>query len=104
DVLLLDEPTNYLDTAHIEWFRGYLQNYPKAFILISHDTDFMNDVVGLIYHLQHKSLTRYVGDYNKFLEAYEMRHQQQYKAYEKQQKDIERMETFVKKNKARAST
>lgn len=104
DVLLLDEPTNYLDTAHIEWFSQYLKRYSKAFILISHDTAFMNDVVGLIYHLEHKTLTRYVGDYQQFLKAYEMRSQQHHKAYEKQQKDIERMETFVKKNKARAST
>lgn len=99
DVLLLDEPTNYLDTAHIEWFRQYLRSYQKAFILISHDTDFMNDVVGFIYHLEHKTLTRYVGDYKQFLEAYDMRSQQHRKAYEKQQKDIERMETFVKKIK-----
>lgn len=104
DVLLLDEPTNYLDTAHIEWLTSYLQNYPNAFILISHDTDFMNQVVGLIYHLEHKTLTRYVGNYTKFLEAYDMRRHQLYQAYEKQQEEIERMETFVKKNKARAST
>lgn len=104
DVLLLDEPTNYLDTAHIEWFTTYLQEYPNAFILISHDTDFMNEVVGLIYHLEHHTLTRYVGNYTKFLEAYDMRKRQIHSAYEKQQEEIERMETFVKKNKARAST
>ncbi|HEX7063680.1 MAG TPA: ATP-binding cassette domain-containing protein, partial [Bacillales bacterium] len=52
EVLLLDEPTNYLDTAHIEWLTAYLQEYPNAFILISHDTDFMNRIVGVIYHLE----------------------------------------------------
>ncbi|NBJ67923.1 MULTISPECIES: ATP-binding cassette domain-containing protein [Clostridia] len=58
DVLLLDEPTNYLDTAHIEWLTTYLQMYPNAFILITHDTTFLNDVAQIIYHLEHKRLTR----------------------------------------------
>lgn len=104
DVLLLDEPTNYLDTAHIEWLTAYLQEYPHAFILISHDTDFMNRVVGVIYHLEHQTLFRYVGNYTEFQAAYEMRKRQIYEAYERQQIEIEKLETYIQKNKARAST
>ena len=50
NVLLLDEPTNYLDVEHIDWLTQYLKQYPYAFILISHDTEFMNQVVDVIYH------------------------------------------------------
>ncbi|HET7577690.1 MAG TPA: ABC-F family ATP-binding cassette domain-containing protein [Bacillales bacterium] len=104
EVLLLDEPTNYLDTAHIEWLTGYLREYPHAFILISHDTDFMNQVVGVIYHLEHQMLIRYVGNYTQFQAAYEMRRRQIFEAYERQQQEIDKLETYIQKNKARAST
>lgn len=104
EVLLLDEPTNYLDTAHIEWLMAYLKEYPNAFILISHDTDFMNEVVGVIYHLEHQMLFRYVGNYKEFQAAYEMRKRQIFEAYDRQQQEIDKLETYIQKNKARAST
>ncbi|UUZ79232.1 ATP-binding cassette domain-containing protein [Paenibacillus sp. P26] len=75
-VLLLDEPTNYLDVEHIEWLTEYLQNYPYAFILISHDTEFMNKVVGVIYHLEFAKLTRYSANYEKFLQMADINKQQ----------------------------
>ena len=56
DILLLDEPTNYLDEAHIEWLKKYLQGYENAFILISHDIPFLNSVVNLIYHMDNRQL------------------------------------------------
>jgi ATPase subunit of ABC transporter with duplicated ATPase domains len=104
NVLLLDEPTNYLDVSHIEWLTNYLRNYPHSFILTSHDTGFMNEVVNIIYHLEHKLLTRYLGNYQKFLETYELRKQQSFLAYTRQQAEIKKLETYVQKNKARAST
>ena len=67
DILLLDEPTNYLDANHIVWLKRYLQEYENAFILISHDIPFLNDVVNLIYHMENQELNRYVGNYDKFL-------------------------------------
>ncbi|GAA0329969.1 ABC-F family ATP-binding cassette domain-containing protein [Bacillus carboniphilus] len=103
-VLLLDEPTNYLDYEHIEWLKDYLRNYPNSFILISHDTSFMNEVVNVIYHLEHKNLTRYIGNYQKFMETYEQRKQQIHLAYDRQQAEIEKLETYISKNKVRAST
>ncbi|QJC52028.1 ABC-F family ATP-binding cassette domain-containing protein [Paenibacillus albicereus] len=103
-VLLLDEPTNYLDEEHITWLAGYLRNYPNAFLLISHDTGFMNSVVSVIYHLEFARLTRYTGNYEKFLEMAELNKAQHLGAYEKQQDFIKKQEDFIQRNKARAST
>lgn len=104
DILLLDEPTNYLDEEHVDWLRRYLENYKNAFILISHDIPFLNSVTTLIYHLENKQLTRYVGDYNNFLRMYEVNKKLHEAAFEKQKAEISRLETFVAKNMARAST
>ena len=104
DILLLDEPTNYLDAEHIEWLKRYLNDYENAFILISHDVPFINSVVNLIYHMDNKQLNRYVGDYDKFMEVYEMKKAQQEAAYNKQQKEIAELKDFVARNKARVAT
>lgn len=103
-ILLLDEPTNYLDVEHIEWLKNYLQNYENAFILISHDMEFLNSVVNVIYHIEQAQLTRYTGNYEQFLAAYEVQRQQAIKAYERQQQEIGRMEDFIARNKARVAT
>lgn len=104
DILLLDEPTNYLDVEHIEWLKRYLNDYENAFILISHDVPFLNSVVNLIYHMENKRLDRYVGDYDKFMEVYEMKKAQLEAAYNKQQKEIADLKDFVARNKARVAT
>lgn len=104
DILLLDEPTNYLDVEHIEWLKRYLNEYENAFILISHDIPFINSVVNLIYHMDNKQLNRYVGDYDKFMEVYEMKKSQLEAAYNKQQKEIADLKDFVARNKARVAT
>ncbi|RNC63161.1 MAG: putative ABC transporter ATP-binding protein YbiT [Candidatus Dichloromethanomonas elyunquensis] len=104
DILLLDEPTNYLDEQHIEWLKRYLQEYENAFILISHDMSFLNNVINLIYHMDSQQLNRYVGDYDNFLNVYEAKKQQLESAYKKQQQEIAELEDFVARNKARVST
>ena len=104
DILLLDEPTNYLDAEHITWLTRYLQEYENAFILISHDIPFLNSVVNLIYHVEGQTLTRYVGDYDKFQEVYAMKKAQLEAAYNRQQKEIADLKDFVARNKARVST
>ena len=63
DILLLDEPTNYLDEEHINWLKRYLTEYENAFILISHDIPFLDEVVNIIYHMENQKLDRYVGNY-----------------------------------------
>lgn len=104
NVLLLDEPTNYLDVEHIEWLTRYLNDYPYAFMLISHDTEFMNKVVNVIYHLEFAKLTRYTANYDKFLEMADINKNQHIEAYEKQQEFIKKQEDFIQRNKARYST
>ena len=103
-ILILDEPTNNLDFEHIEWLKKYLLNYENAFILVSHDVNFMNDVVNVIYHVENTILTRYTGNYEQFLQLHELKKRQSLKAYEKQQKEVERLEDFIARNKARFST
>lgn len=106
DILLLDEPTNYLDAEHIEWLKKYLQDYENAFILISHDIPFLNSVINIVYHMDGNthSLERYVGDYDKFTEVYEVKKAQREAAYNKQQQEIAELKDFVARNKARVAT
>ncbi|MBQ1271759.1 MAG: ABC-F family ATP-binding cassette domain-containing protein [Clostridia bacterium] len=104
EILLLDEPTNYLDEDHIAWLKRYLQEYENAFILISHDIPFVNEVVNLIYHMENKKLTRYVGNYDRFREVYAVQKAQVEAAYERQQQEIRELKEFVNRNKARVAT
>lgn len=104
DILLLDEPTNYLDEEHIQWLKEYLLNYENAFILISHDMEFLNEVVNIIYHVENAHITRYVGDYNEFLRLYELGKKQLEAAYNKQQNEINELQDFIARNKARVAT
>ena len=104
DILLLDEPTNYLDEEHIAWLKRYLQEYESAFILISHDIPFLNEVVNIIYHMENQALDRYVGDYTHFEEVYAVKKAQLEAAYRRQQQEISELKDFVARNKARVAT
>ncbi len=103
-ILILDEPTNFLDVEHIQWLKNYLKNYESSFILVSHDIPFLNDVVNIVYHAENTKLTRYVGNYEMFTEMYELKKLQTQQAYERQQKEIDKLEDFIARNKARAAT
>ncbi len=103
-ILILDEPTNYLDEEHIVWLTKFLQNFENAFILVSHDIAFINNVVNVIYHIENCELTRYTGNYDKFQELYAIYKQQHNAAYERQQQEIDQLEDFIARNKARIST
>lgn len=104
DILLLDEPTNYLDAEHIAWLKRYLQEYENAFVLISHDIPFLNDVINIVYHVENQDLVRYAGDYDNFQSVYAMKKAQLEAAYERQQKEIADLQNFVNRNKARVAT
>lgn len=104
DILLLDEPTNYLDEEHIVWLKRYLIDYENAFILISHDIPFLNEVINIIYHMENQELNRYVGDYDHFEEVYAVKKAQLESAYKRQQQEINELKDFVARNKARVST
>lgn len=104
DLLLLDEPTNYLDREHIVWLTDYLTNYKNSFIVISHDTGFLNDIVNVIYHLQFASIKRYQGNYNTFLKLKDEEEKRYISEYRNQQEEIKRLEQFVRSNIVRAAT
>jgi ATPase subunit of ABC transporter with duplicated ATPase domains len=104
DLLLLDEPTNYLDTEHVEWLIGYLNNYKNSFIVISHDTGFLNRIVNVVYHLQFATLKRYPGNYDSFLKLKKAEEEKYISDYYRQQQEIAKLEQFIKSNIVRAST
>lgn len=104
DLLLLDEPTNYLDMEHVEWLTNYLNNYKNSFIVISHDTGFLNRIVNVVYHLQFAALKRYPGNYDSFLKLKKAEEEKYIADYYRQQQEIAKLEQFIKSNIVRAST
>ncbi|WP_424526753.1 ABC-F family ATP-binding cassette domain-containing protein [Spiroplasma endosymbiont of Glossina fuscipes fuscipes] len=104
DFLLLDEPTNFLDLEQVEWLARFLQNYEKAFLVVSHDIDFINKVAKVIYAIENLTINRYVGNYQQYLVLSELKNDQYDKAQKGQERLIKKLETYVAKNKARAST
>ena len=95
DLLMLDEPTNHLDLHSLIWLQGYLQNYPGAILLISHDREFLNQIVHHIVELEGGRVTRYTGNHEKYLVQREAAEAQRLAAYENQQKEIDRLMRFV---------
>lgn len=103
DLLLLDEPTNHLDLDAILWLESWLKSYPGTLMLISHDRDFLDEVVGNVVHVEQRKLTLYRGGYSAFERARAERLAQQQQAFEKQQAQREHMEDFIRRFKAKAS-
>ena len=91
DILLLDEPTNHLDITTIEWLEGYLKNYSKAVVIVSHDRMFLNKIVDKIYEIEYGSITEYSGNYDFFEKQKRVNYERQLKDYEFQQKEIKRL-------------
>lgn len=104
DFLLLDEPTNFLDTEQVNWLASFLQTYPYAFLLISHDQAFVNKVAHIIYAIENFNLVRYVGNFDHYLELKQLNQRQYLMEYQGQQKKIDKLQTYVNKNIARKST
>ena len=104
DLLILDEPTNHLDMENVAWLENYLSSYNGAIVIVSHDRYFIDEVVNVVYNLEFGKLKKYVGNYSNFLYQYEEDYEKNLKEYVSQQKDIKRLEEFVQKNIARAST
>src|SRR5947207_1098384 len=88
DLLLLDEPTNHLDLESLQWFQEYLRTYPGAIVMISHDREFLNQLVGSIVEIAHSKLVRYRGDWDSYIEQKAAREEQQLAAYKNQRKEI----------------
>ena len=104
DVLLMDEPTNFLDVAHIEWLAKYLKSFEKAFVVISHDEEFLREIGEVVYCLSNKEMIKYKMNYDMFLKEKELRDEQYKNAYENQQKFIKKTQDFIQRNIVRATT
>ena len=103
DLLLLDEPTNHLDLDAVIWLEGWLKAYRGTLILISHDRDFLDAVVGHTLHLDQERLTLYVGNYSAFERQRAERLAQQQSAYERQQREVAHIRGFVDRFRAKAT-
>jgi ATP-binding cassette subfamily F protein 3 len=103
DLLLLDEPTNHLDLDATMWLESWLQKYPGTLFLVSHDRDFLDQVVQVIVHLDRKKLTSYRGNYAAFERQKAERMAQHQVMYSKQQTEIAHIESFIRRFKAKAS-
>jgi len=102
-LLLLDEPTNHLDLESLVWFQNYLRDYPGAILMISHDREFLNQLVGSIVEIAHRRLNRYRGNWDKYVIEKAAREEQQLSAYKNQQKEIAALQEFADRFRAKAS-
>src|SRR6478752_7547243 len=103
DLLLLDEPTNHLDLESLVWFQSYLASYPGAILMISHDREFLNQLVGSIVEIAHRRLNRYRGNWDNYVEQKAAREEQQLAAYKNQQREIASLQLFADRFRAKAS-
>ncbi len=103
DLLLLDEPTNHLDLESLYWFQDYLQSYPGAILMISHDREFLNALVDSIVEIAHQKLNRYRGNWDRYVVEKVQRDEIQLAAYKNQQKEIASLQDFADRFRAKAS-
>jgi ATPase subunit of ABC transporter with duplicated ATPase domains len=104
DVLIMDEPTNFLDQSQVSWLSEYLIAYPKAFLVVSHDQEFLRKIANVVFVLENQTLTRYKGNYDYFLSQHQLDKEQYEKNYEAQQRYIKKEETFIAKHIVRATS
>ncbi len=104
EVLILDEPTNFLDKEHVEWLSEYLQTFKGAFIIVSHDFEFLDKVSTCICDIEFNTIKKYKGNYSSFLKQKGSLREEYIRQYEAQQKEIKKLEDYIAKNKVRAST
>ena len=100
DLLILDEPTNHLDLVSIEWLEEYLKKYNKAFLLVSHDRIFLDNVCNKIFEIENKKLYKYDGNFSSFIIQKEMILKGEIKRYEKEQEKIKKMEEYIDRFRA----
>lgn len=95
DILLLDEPTNHLDIETIEWLESYLESYPKAIVIVSHDRMFLDKIVNKVYEIEYGAITEYAGNFTAFEMQKRVNYEKQLKDYEYQQKEIKRLQAIA---------
>jgi ATP-binding cassette, subfamily F, member 3 len=103
DLLMLDEPTNHLDLLSLLWLQNYLKTYSGAVLLISHDRQFMDEIVETVHEIADRKLIAYTGNYSEFLRQREANYEQQAAAYKNQQKEIAALREFYDRFRSVAS-
>ncbi len=103
DVLLLDEPTNHLDINAVSWLENFIRSYENAVVMVSHDREFLDNTANIIYEIEHSKLTRYVGNYSKFVQTKTQNYESQLKAYEAQQREIADIKEFIERFRYKAT-
>ena len=103
DVLILDEPTNHLDIKAINWLEDYISNYKKAVLIVSHDRAFLDNTINIVYEIEHKKFTKYVGNYSKFLKTKQEKYESDLKHYEAQQREIADINAFIERFRYKAT-
>ncbi|MET1123130.1 ABC-F family ATP-binding cassette domain-containing protein [Priestia megaterium] len=104
DLLILDEPTNHLDIETLAWLEQFLQGYEGAILIVSHDRYFLDKVVNQVYEVTQKTTVNYTGNYSKYLVQKAERYEKELRQYEKQQDEVAKLNDFIQRNIARAST
>ncbi|RHW32374.1 ABC transporter ATP-binding protein [Lysinibacillus yapensis] len=104
DLLILDEPTNHLDIETLSWLENYLKGYEGAILIVSHDRYFLDQVVSTVYEVSRTHVTKYVGNYSAYLDEKAKNYERDMKMFERQQDEKAKLEAFIQKNIARAST
>lgn len=103
DLLMLDEPTNHLDLHCLQWFQNYLRGYPGGILLISHDREFINALCTTVAHIFNGRIHLYRGNYEAFLRQKKEREDQAWAAYRNQQEEIQKLEDFIRRFRAKAT-
>ncbi|WPC73852.1 ABC transporter ATP-binding protein [Vibrio porteresiae] len=103
DLLLLDEPTNHLDLDAVMWLERWLQSYPGTLVVISHDRDFLDPIVGRIIHIENQKMNEYTGNYSSFEGQRAQKMMQQQASFEKQQKQMAHMQSYIDRFRYKAS-
>ena len=104
DLTLLDEPTNFLDVEHVDWLIKFLNGYKKTFLVISHDTIFLNEVAKTIVSIENGQIRKFSGNYDQYLVQREILNKQYEDEYNRQQAEIKKLQDYIDRNKARAAT
>lgn len=104
DLLILDEPTNHLDIETLGWLEKYLVSYEGAILIVSHDRYFLDEIVTIVYEVSRKKVTKYTGNYSAYLDEKAKNYERDQKLYERDLSEKAKLEDFIQRNIARAST
>ena len=104
DILILDEPTNHLDIDTLSWLEQYLQSYDGAILIVSHDRYFLDKVVNQVYEISRHQIMKFPGNYSFYLDKKAENYERDMKLFEKQQDEVAKLQDFIQRNLARAST